>query len=297
MPELPEVETIRRQLNDFIVGKIIKQVDVQLPKQIKGLSPNQFRKIVHGAKVIGLERRAKMLAIKIQSQLNDDWSHSLVFHLKMTGQLIYRDIKGKLSGGGHPMKGALEDLPNKYSHVFFTFKDNSKLFFNDLRQFGWVTIIKKHEPIENLSASKLGPEPLSKDFNFEQFFLCLNKRPNMNIYQAILDQRCVVGVGNIYVNESLHFAGIKPTRKIKDISKAELKLFYQGIKKIIKRAVEANGTTIGNYMDALGDIGGNSKYLKVYQRAGELCLNKCGLSISKVKIGGRSAFYCNECQN
>lgn len=296
MPELPEVETIKRQLHDVIVGKKIKYVEVKLPKQLKGFTVNEFRKIVHDATVVGLERRAKMLAIKIQEKSKNAWSHSLVFHLKMTGQLIYTDGKGKLRGGGHPMKGALENLPNKYSHVFFTFKDNSQLFFNDSRQFGWVTLIKHHESLESLSAAKLGPEPLSEDFKLDQFKECLKKRANMNVYQAILDQRCVVGVGNIYVNESLHFAGIKPIRKVKDINDLEFKKLYQGIKKIITRAVKANGTTIGDYMDALGDVGGNSKYLRVYQRDGESCLNKCGESITRIKIGGRSAFYCSNCQ-
>lgn len=293
MPELPEVETIRRQLNSVLLQKIISSVEVRLSKQIKGIKVPDFKKRTNNAKIVATKRRAKMLAIGIEKNKKRSY---LVFHLKMTGQLIYDDRRGHLKGGGHPIKDALEKLPNKYSHVIFNFKDGSKLFFNDLRQFGWVTLINDYNDIDSLSASPLGVEPLSNDFKLDLFVQCLKKRPRSGIYQALLDQRCVVGVGNIYANESLFLSGIKPTRKIKNVKKQELVKLYQEIKKILKKSISARGTTIGDYMDALGDYGKFSKHLKVYQRENKLCVKKCNGIVRRIKINGRSAFYCPKCQ-
>lgn len=320
MPELPEVETIKRQLTKVLPGKIFSGVEIRLAKQVKGIAVAKFKKEITGAKVIGLERRAKMLIICIQKSprfapplLKTPDGHRqtpggkqnhkkqaekfLVFHLKMTGQLIYSDGRGHLKGGGHPIKNALRFLPNKYSHVIFNFKDKTHLYFNDLRQFGWVTLVDSHKAIELLSATPLGVEPLSKNFKLDGFINCLKKRPRAKIYQALMDQRCVVGVGNIYANESLFYAGIRPTRQNKDIKKAEFEKLYQGIIKILKKSVNAKGTTISDFMDALGNYGQFSKQLKVYGREGKQCQRSaCRGLVERIKINGRSAFYCVKCQ-
>jgi formamidopyrimidine-DNA glycosylase len=308
MPELPEVETISRQLRPFLKGKIIVGVDINLAKQIKGSSAASFSRQISQAKIIDVGRRAKMLIFKT----NKAW---LVFHLKMTGQLIFAG-KGALReggpafakaaerrhpilrGGGHPIKGSLENLPNRYSHIIFKFKDGSRLFFNDQRQFGWVSAVgASMTDVEKLSATPLGPEPLTSSFNFTGFAKCLRDRPNSRIYQALLDQKCVVGVGNIYVNESLHYAGIRPKRRCKNIKTQEYKKLYTGINKILKKSIAVHGTTIGHYMDALGDFGKFSRHLKVYGRERKKCLRKdCPGMVQRIKIGGRSAFYCSQCQ-
>jgi len=332
MPELPEVETIRTQLARVLPGKVIKSVEVRLPKQVQGISVGKFKQQLIGSRVVGLERRAKMLVIEIFKErknlrakehltkshtelgsvsnkkilkrvLDDSGRKYLVFHLKMTGQLIYQNPKSKirnrkLFGGGHPIKGALEKLPNKYSHVIFNFRGGSKLYFNDLRQFGWVKLFQEDNDYFNYIASlRLGPEPTAPDFDFTSFLECMKARPKSRIYQAIMDQKCVVGVGNIYANESLFRAGIRPTRRNKNIKKQDYKKLYQGIKKILKKAIAVRGTTIGNYMDALGDFGNFSKYLKVYGREGKKCTRRgCFGIVERLKIGARSAFYCPTCQ-
>lgn len=293
MPELPEVETIRRQLDKVLLQKTISSVEIRLNKQVKGITVPDFKKQLTNSKIFETRRRAKMLALGIKKNKQVGY---LVFHLKMTGQLIFDNQHGELKGGGHPIKNSLEKLPNKYSHVFFKFKDGSRLYFNDMRQFGWVTLIDKYSDIEGLSATPLGVEPLSKDFKLEQFIMCLKKRPRIRIYQALMDQRCVVGVGNIYANESLFLSDIRPTRRIKNINKQEFTKLYTIIKQILRRSVSVRGTTIGNYMDALGDYGKFSKQLKVYQRDEEPCVNKCGNLVIRKKINSRSTFYCPKCQ-
>jgi len=302
MPELPEVETIRKQLDTALLGCVFSWVEVRLVKQIRSMSASVFSKYIKGTRVTGVKRRAKMLAIETDKGY-------IVFHLKMTGQIIYQDKKlirekqklhkvysSALLGGGHPIRGSLENLPNKYSHVIFSFKNGSKLFFNDTRQFGWVTFVKSEQEIENLSAVLLGPEPLSKDFTLEGFIRCMTGRPNSRVYQALLDQKCVVGVGNIYANESLYVAGIRPTRRNKDILASEYKKLYGAIIKLLTKAIEMGGTSTSDYFDALGNVGKYSSKLKVYQKAGKPCARKCGGEVKRMVIGARSSFYCLKCQ-
>lgn len=302
MPELPEVETIKRQLARVLIGRVFKSVEIRLPKQVKGILVKDFRRLIRKSKIVKLERRGKMLIMNIVKE--DDILRTegknvkpmfLIFHLKMSGQLIFKDKRGRLKGGGHPIKDALNCLPNNYSHLIFEFADGTKLFFNDLRQFGWVRLVIKRKELENLTKD-LGPEPLGKNFKLQNFISCLSQKPNSRIYQTLLSQSCACGLGNIYVNESLFYAGIKPTRKNKNIKKQEYKKLYQAIRKILKKAIAARGTSIDKYLDALGNIGGFAKYLKVYQRQGQLCPHSCGSRIKRLKINGRSAFFCQKCQ-
>ena len=182
--------------------------------------------------------------------------------------------------------------------MIFYFNDGSVLYFNDLRQFGWVKLFEQKERLASyLEHLKLGPEPLTQDFKQKEFIRCLTARANSRVYQALMDQKCVVGVGNIYANESLFYARIRPTRRCRNTKIQEYKKLYSGIKKILNQAIKARGTTIGDYLDALGDFGSFSKQLKVYGRAGERCARKdCSGQVTRIKINNRSAFYCPRCQ-
>jgi len=210
----------------------------------------------------------------------------------MTGQLIYQK-KNKITAGGH---GELDNkkLPNKFSHIIFTFSDNSQLFFNDMRQFGYMKIVDEKELDKILN--QFGIEPLDKDFNLKTFKKVLQNRKT-NIKQLLLNQKLIAGIGNIYADEICFYAKVKPSRKVLTLNEAEIKKLYQGSKQILKTAIKKRGTTFNNYRDADGKQGSFVSFLKVYGRAGELCKRCKNGKIKKIKQGGRGTHYCPDCQN
>ncbi len=240
MPELPEVETIRRQLSQKIVGKSLNR-----------------------KKIAGVRRRAKILIIDFED------GSSLLFHLKLTGQLIFNGE------------------PSRYTRKVFKFTDGSRLIFNDLRKFGWYRMVKKSEPIEK----KFGPEPLKMDL--KTFKSLLNKRPRSKIKPLLMDQKFIAGIGNIYSDEILFVSKVRPTRLVKSLRNAEINKIFQNIKKILKAAIKAKGSSVEHYLDACGQKGNYVKYHKVYHR--KKC-SSCGGQIKKIKISGRSAHFCPKCQ-
>jgi len=242
MPELPEVETIRRQLSKKIIGKKI-----------------------NGRKITGLRRRAKILII----DFND--GSSLIFHLKLTGQLIFNGE------------------PSKHTRKVFIFNDGSRLIFNDTRKFGWYKIVKNTDKIEK----GFGPEALKVDF--KTLKTVLNNRPNSRIKPLLMDQKFIAGIGNIYSDEILFAAKVHPLRLVKTLKQGEIKKIHQNIKKILKAAIKHHGSSVEYYIDACGQKGDYAKYHKVYQKEGEKCPG-CGAIIKRVKIGGRSAHFCPACQ-
>jgi len=286
MPELPEVETIKRDLQELIAGKTIKTVTINLAKQVKAPKA-KFLKLVQGQKISGVRRRAKMIIFDLQN------SWHILFHLKMTGQLIYHGKGGKLAGGGHPIRHDLQDLPNKYSHVVFNFNDESRLFFNDLRQFGWVKLVDDKE-LEKID-QEFGVEPLDRGFTFKKFQELLAKKQGKVIKPLLLEQDLIAGIGNIYAQEACFCAGIMPSRRVKDLSEQELNKLYVCLVKILKLAVAKKGTSSDNYVDAFGRQGNMVKYLKVYDRKGEKC-RRCGSEIKVMKQGARTTAYCGGCQ-
>jgi len=283
MPELPEVETIKLDLQRLIKNKKIKSVDVNLAKQIK-MPVAKFLRLVQGIKVKQVKRRAKMLLMELNN------GYHLVFHLKMTGQLLYRGVGGKLAGGGHPIKQILQELPNKYSHVVFNFSDGGKLFFNDTRQFGWVKLMNQKE-LKELEQN-LGPEPLKIN---AQRFKNIFKNKKIPIKPALMEQKLLAGVGNIYAMEACWCAGILPTRLSSELSGHEFKKLFNCLVKILKLAIEKKGTTAKDYVDALGRQGSMWSYLKVYGRDKEKC-KRCGEKLILIKQRQRTTVYCMRCQ-
>ena len=278
MPELPEVETLRRELGKVLIGKKIKKIETKEKKMIAPLSILKLNKVLVGRKIIDVNRRAKMLIMDL-----DDKNHILV-HLKMTGQLIYQPKQGQLVVGGHPQRGGLDNLPNKFTRVIFDFSDGTKLFFNDMRKFGWLRHTPGHKR-ESIFA-KIGPEPLEKSFTADFLFSILQRYPRRNIKQLLLDQTLIAGLGNIYVDESLFASCIKPTRPAGLITKKEAEKLYQAIKNILKLSIQKKGTSFRDYRRSDGKRGGFVPYLKVYGRGGQPCL-VCGQKIEKTKIAGR----------
>ena len=291
MPELPEVETIRQGLRSAIVGKRFSDFWTNWRKNVKPSAAVVKRKI-KGQKVIAVERRAKILIIKLNGGLN------LLIHLKLTGQLVYqlktKDKKPKTIFGGHPQKGGLENLPNKFTHHIFTFSNGAKLFFNDLRKFGWVKLVDK-EQVDKFT-SGLGIEPFDKDFTLAKFTAVLKRYPNRKVKQVLLDQTLISGLGNIYADESLFAAGIRPSRQAKRIKPPEIRRLYQSVKKILKAAIKHKGTSTDTiYIQISGAPGGYGKYLKVYGRHKDKC-KRCGSQLIKIKQNGRGTHYCPKCQ-
>jgi formamidopyrimidine-DNA glycosylase len=288
MPELPEVETIRRDLSEKIVGVPI--VSVELKDKKLGEAKN-FAKFLVGKKISAVERIGKLLILKISA------AQYLLIHLKMTGQLVFED-KEELIAGGHPFAegNVLEEiggkLPNKYTRFILNFSGDKKLFFNDTRRFGYVKLVDNNE----LAAIKtrFGIEPLQNNFtlaNLKKVFA--NRR--VPIKSILMNQQKISGIGNIYASEILFAARVKPTRLAESLTAQEISKIFQASKTILKNAIKHRGTTFSDYVDASGKKGGFSKLLKVYEREGDSC-RVCGGKIENMKISGRSTYFCPKCQ-
>ena len=286
MPELPEVETIRRDLQRVLKGTRIARVEVRKRKLIRSNS-RTFGRDLRGQVIDRIDRRGKLLIFVLK-----DEKRYLLVHLKMTGQLIYRDKKKTVAGGhGYPL---VEQLPNKYSHIIIVFADKSRLYFNDMRQFGFMRLVNERELQEVLAA--FGVEPLSRDFTVDRLQALLRGRRTA-LKNVLLNQSLIAGIGNIYVDEASFAAGVRPTRRADRVAKAEVKRLRGSIQSVLRRAITARGTTFGSYRDGLGGEGNFVHLLKVYGRAGERC-KKCRRSrIKRVKLGGRGTAYCPTCQD
>ena len=266
MPELPEVETIVRELKRKIIGKKIKNIEIKSAKSFLG-----NKKKILGKKINKIGRRAKIIILQVDS-LN------LAIHLKMTGQLIFQK------------KGETDF--DKFCRVIIYFSDGSKLLFNDLRRFGWLKIIDNQE-MEKLVKS-FGIEPFGKDFTKENFWQVISKR-KLAIKSALMDQAKIAGIGNIYANEALFWAGIAPQKSAAKIDRAKADKLYDCILKVLKSAIAEKGTSAENYVRTDGSQGQYDRRLLVYGRAGEKC-PKCKSKIKKMKIASRGSYYCPACQ-
>ncbi len=288
MPELPEVETVRKDLNRLLSGKQIATVRIRLNKIVKTPSA-KFQRLLAGQSIVSVRRRAKLLLIRL---LNN---YTLIIHLKMSGQLVFVTRLGRTQTGGHPIAGGTESLPNKYTHVIIGFIDGSYLYYNDLRQFGYW-LLWPSEKIQCFFANKkLGLEPLVKSFVYEKFRSAIKRKRKSAIKPALLDQSVVAGLGNIYADEVLFMSKIRPTRRVNQLTEEETKRIFFSINKVLNKAIEKRGTTMRNYRDGRGRPGGMLKHLKVYGREGEAC-RRCGEKISRIRQAGRSSHYCPKCQ-
>ena len=286
MPELPEVETIRRGLQKSVINKKISNVKIYKKNLIKS-SYSKFVKTLSGDKFKKIQRRGKLLYFELDK--NNLW---LLIHLKMTGQLIYQD-KSNLIAGGHSFKSDnLNSLPNKFSHIIFTFFDNSNLFFNDMRQFGYMKLVDVAD-LEDI-LSKFGIEPNQKSFTYNSFAKIFAGR-KAPVKSILLNQFLISGIGNIYADEISFASKVLPHKQSNELSQSELRALWQNSNKIIKKAVAKGGTTFKDYRDSKGNNGNFVRHLKVYGRIGDGCFS-CGNIINKTKIAGRTTAYCPFCQ-
>lgn len=287
MPELPEVETVRRGLETLIIGRVIRSVGVLAsPKSFPNAQADVDAFMIN-AEITAVRRRAKVLLIDLST------SYTLVIHLKMTGQLVYRGEQ--VFGAGHPTDSLIGELPDRSTRVMIEFMDNSWLYFNDQRKFGWIKLIPTVE-VPNIDfMRKVGPEPLEADFTARQFAERFSRRKNTNIKAALLDQSVVAGVGNIYADESLWGAKISPKRKVADVTEKEFETLYTELRAVMNLAIEKGGSTDKNYVNAEGKRGSYMDFARVFRREGLPC-PRCGTTIEKIKWAGRGTHFCPVCQ-
>lgn len=279
MPELPEVETVRLFLDQHILGKTISDIKVFSPKSFIGDS-----KFAIGQEIISTSRLGKQLSLHLKNSL------ILLFHLKMTGQVIIGD-----SVFGHPTpKEDKSVLPNKSTRVVFTFSDNSKLFFNDQRKFGWVKILTKAELTE--AQKNVGVDVLSPAFTDKYFYLQL-QNTSRSIKAVLLDQSKFAGIGNIYDNDALFLSKINPTIQANKITPKQAKILRQNLIDLMNESLFHGGSTAkdNKYIHPDGTKGEHQYHFRVYQRNGEPCL-VCQTPIKRIKVGGRGTFFCPKCQ-
>jgi formamidopyrimidine-DNA glycosylase len=287
MPELPEVETVRIGLSQFLPGKKVAKVDFDTPKSFPN-APTDVQQFLITAEITKVKRRAKVLLIELSSE------YSLVIHLKMTGQLVYRG-KAERFGAGHPNDSLIGELPDKSTRVTLTFSDETKLFFNDQRKFGWMRLIPTAEVMNLDFFKKVGPEPLAADFDWVAFQQRLQHRPNANIKAVLLDQTVVAGIGNIYADESLWGAKIHPATLVKELSSIKVKRLYEALIAVLKLSIEKGGSTDRNYVNAEGKKGSYMSFARVFRREGKTC-PRCGTVIIKTRVAGRGTHLCPYCQ-
>lgn len=287
MPELPEVETIVRQLQLVMPRAKVTALDVRLPKIVK-VPVRKLRRAIVRATVRRVHRRAKLVILDFSS------GQTILIHLKMSGQLIWQARNGKLRIGGHPIPKGIENLPNKYSHVILV-TNHGTLFFNDQRQFGFVKLIPTIRLEAWLETEGYGPEPLDSLFTVEHFFAILQTHRRKRLKPTLLDQKVIAGIGNIYADETCFFARVRPSRRIASLTRVERQALYRGMRSILALAIAKKGTTADAYRTATGDKGSMMPFLKVYSREGQRC-KRCSGSITKTVLAGRGTHYCPSCQ-
>jgi formamidopyrimidine-DNA glycosylase len=298
VPELPEVETVKRGLHKLIIGRKIISVKHDNPRSFPN-SASDVDAFLIGANVVDVRRRAKVLMIDLSSK------YTLVIHLKMTGQLVFDGSSASIPdeteapsprfGAGHPNDSLINKLPDKSTRVTFEFDDKSHLYFNDQRKFGWVRLMPTVE-VPNIDFMKrVGPEPLEADFTATQFADRFTRRARTTIKAAILDQSVIAGVGNIYADEALWGAYIHPSRMVGSITPDEFEKLYTEVRFVMNLSIEKGGSTNRNYVDAEGKKGSYMDFARVFRREGLPC-PRCGTEIIKIRVAGRGTHICPVCQ-
>lgn len=273
MPELPEVENVRRTLENLVTGKIIKDVIVTYPKLVKRPDDAElFKGMLRGEKIERIERRGKFLLLYVTKYV-------IVSHLRMEGKYLLHE----------------SDEPiDKHTHVRFQFTDGTELHYKDVRKFGTMHLFRKGEEFDQMPLVDLGPEPFAAELTPRYLQERLQKT-NRKIKVVLLDQRLLVGLGNIYVDEVLFRSGVHPEREASSLTKVEIEKIHAATIETLGEAVKRGGSTIRTYINSQGQIGSFQELLNVYGRKGEPCVT-CGNVIEKTVVGGRGTHYCPICQ-
>ena len=301
MPELPEVETVKRGLKPLILNKKIVQVRVAEPKCFLGEATE-----VEGAKVVGLRRRGKALLIDL------DNGRTVMVHLRMTGQLIWRKgdlLDGRVSpeidrvgtealraeqfAAGHPSKNFTAALPNKQTRVTLVFGDGA-VFFNDQRKFGFMKVLPTEAVEREKFIAELGKEPW--EMTTEELYAGCQRHGRAPIKAVLLDQKVIAGLGNIYADETLFYAKVHPETRAGDLTRAEVEQILAGARATMQAAIDSGGSTMATYVRPDGTTGDYlEKFAQVFRREGKAC-PRCGTEIVKLRVAGRGTHICPKCQ-
>lgn len=320
MPELPEVETIRASLARLIAGRKITGSRVyDSPKSFPN-DPHAVKLFLHGAVVTAVQRRAKVLLIRL------DTNYTLVIHLKMTGQIIVRGTRKQGSSvnsrapgetapnlakkiiqapepleaadfaGGHPNDSLIGELPDRSTRVQLDFADGARLFFNDQRKFGWMKLYPTPEVESIPFMQKVGPEPFDLRTTAQDFIARIRRHNNTTLKAAILNQATLAGVGNIYADEALWLARLHPATRVHAATDEQLAELFRSIRQVLQFGIDKGGSTDRNYVDAEGNRGNYLEYANVFRREGQPCRRHADAVIEKIRVAGRGTHICPACQ-
>jgi formamidopyrimidine-DNA glycosylase len=273
MPELPEVETIVADLRPHLVGRTILRCELSFPTIVRHPEPEAFVDSITGMRIESVGRRGKYILVGLGGDL------LLVVHLGMTGQLRLVDPAAPLE---------------KHTHAVFFLDDGRQLRYRDPRRFGRLLLGTEQALVASKKMPRLGPEPIDPEFAAEELYRRLHKRRTA-LKAVLLDQGAIAGVGNIYADESLHLARLRPDRVASTVSKRSAQRLHESLRASLQTAIENRGSSVDTYRDAWGEIGGQQGKLLVYGRAGEPCFT-CGRPLSLIRIAGRSTVFCRRCQ-
>ena len=272
MPELPEVEVIRAQLERELAGARIASCEVGLPRLVSHPTPLGYRRGLKGRRVAGVARRGKYLLFELDDE------RELVLHLGMTGSLMLVP-----RGGERP----------RHTHIVYHLEDDRDLLYIDPRTFGETALLRAGDRSPLRGLQRMGPEPLGPGFGSEELGAALRGR--CRIKSALLDQSRLAGIGNIYADESLHRAGVSPLRRLDTLSAAEIERIHAELRAVLREAIARGGSSVGDYVNLRGERGDFQGCHRVYRRAGEPC-PRCGAAVRREVIGGRSSYFCPRCQ-
>lgn len=271
MPELPEVETIKRDLERVIIKKRITEIQINRKNIIKAPGLKKFKSLLLNGRCMRIFRRGKLLILEIKTA--DNQKYFLTIHLRMSGQLVF--------GRKDPC-----------SRLSLRLSDNNYLSYKDQRALGELRLVKDWQQLNIVKS--MGPEPLDKKFSLPEFTRRLQERKS-KIKPLLLDQTFIAGIGNIYAAEALFYSGISPLRRAVTLSKKEIQLLYKNIKKVLQKAIQYRGSSFSDYRDGRGRRGNFAQHFSVYGRAGRACF-RCRGKINRVVLGGRGTYFCAKCQ-
>lgn len=273
MPELPEVETIAADLRPHLVGRTILHCDLRFPTIVRHPEPEQFVDLVAGLRIDSVKRRGKYILMGLEHD------RVLVVHLGMTGQLRIVDPETPVAD---------------HTHATFDLDDGGQLRYRDPRRFGRILLGTEADLLLARAMPRLGPEPIDPDFSADALYAALRRR-KAPLKAVLLDQKALAGVGNIYADESLFRARLRPDRVAQRISRASAARLRDALRDSLELAIRNRGSSVDSYRDAWGEMGGQQERLLVYGRAGEPCFT-CGRPLSSVRIAGRTTVFCRQCQ-
>ncbi len=271
------------------MGQRVAGVEVLWPKCFPAPAEDVARLVV-GAAVRHVGRRGKVLVVELDS------GHALMFHLKMTGQMVLVKADGERYAGGHPSESMRAELPDRSTRVVMQLAGGDRLYFNDQRKFGWIKLVPTSEVEADALVGRLGPEVTDEAFSAEYLAGQLARHKGAPVKAVILDQSVVAGVGNIYADESLHLAKLHPARRAGSLTAAEVRRLQAAVREIMAAGIEHGGTSFAHYVNSLGGRGDYLQHARVFKRTGQPCPVHPDTLIEKIRVAGRGTHICPKCQ-